>query len=170
MPIVRTLGASHLASEGWEIQRKNNFELTVPGVGESERALALGVVSASLPTESNEVITVNYGNTNIKVAGTVSFEGGTLVVRDLIQKDMERIIDKWRALVHDKETKAIHLAPEYKRQARITQYAPDGSYERVWKLRGMWPSSVNYGELSNNDGSLKEITVTFQYDEAVLDR
>lgn len=166
----RTLGASHLASAGWEIQRKNNFILSVPGVGESEQVLTLAIVSCALPTESNEVITLNYGNTNVKVAGTANTEGGTVVVRDYLQKDMEKIIDDWRASVWNKSNDAIGFAANYKKQARIIQYAPDGTYERTWKVEGIWPSQVSYGDLSNNDGGVKEIQITLQYDKARLSR
>ena len=166
----RTLGASHLASAGWEVQRKSNFVLSVPGIGESEQVLTLAVVSCSLPTESNEVITLNYNNTNVKVAGVANTEGGTVVVRDYLQKDVEKLIDDWRATVWNKSTDAIGFAARYKKQARIIQYAPDGTYERTWKIEGIWPSQVSYGDLSNNDGGVKEISITLQYDKARLSR
>lgn len=166
----KTLGASHLASAGWEIQRKNNFILSIPGVGESEQLLTLAVVSCALPTESNEVITLNYNNTNVKVAGPANTEGGSLVVRDYLQKDMELVLDNWRKEVWNKDTDAIGFAANYKRQARVIQYAPDGSYERTWKIEGLWPSSIAYGDLSNDDGGVKTINVTLQYDKARLSR
>ena len=168
--MARTIGASHLASAGWEIQRKNNFSLSIPGIGENEEVLTLAVVSAVLPTESNEVITLNYGNTNVKVAGTSNTEGGTMVVRDYLQKDVEQIIDNWRSQVWNKDTDAIGFAANYKKQARIVQYAPDGTYARTWKISGLWPSQVSYGDVSNNDGGAKEIQITLQYDKARISR
>lgn len=166
----RTLGASHLASAGWEIQRKNNFEFSAPGIGDSEQVLTLSVVSCALPTESNEVITLNYGNTNVKVAGVANTEGGNLVVRDYLQKDVENLLDQWRATVWDKSNDAIGFAANYKKQCRVVQYAPDGTYERTWKIYGVWPSQVTYGDMSNNDGGVKEVQITLQYDKAILVR
>lgn len=165
-----TLGASHLAGAGWELQRRNNFEFSMAGIGDSERLLTLSVVSCALPTESNEVITVNYGNTNIKIAGPFNTEGGNLVLRDFLQKDMEKVIDDWRAQVYNKTTDGIGFAANYKRQARVIQYAPDGTYERTWKIEGVWPSQVTYGDMSNTDGNPKEVQVTLQYDKAILQR
>ena len=149
---------------------KNYFNLSVPGVGESEQVLTLAIVSCALPTESNEVITLNYGNTNVKVAGTANTEGGTVVVRDYLQKDMEKIIDDWRASVWNKSNDAIGFTTNYKKQALIIQFAPDCTYERTWKVEGIWPSQVSYGDLSNNDGGVKEIQITLQYDKARLSR
>lgn len=167
---VRTLGASFAAGVGYELQRKNNFEFSVPGVADNDRLLTLSVISCALPTETNDVITVNYGNTNVKVAGVFNTEGGNLTVRDFLQKDMEKAIDDWRSSVYNKDTDAIGFAADYKKQARVVQYAPDGTYERTWKLIGVWPSQVSYGDLSNTDGNPKEIQITLQYDKAILQR
>lgn len=168
--MAEVLGASHLASAGWEIQRRNNFEISIAGIGESERLLTLSVVSGALPSESNNVLNVQYGNTEIKVAGTYTIQSGTLVVRDFIQKDMEAVIEEWRSLVYNKETDGVGFASDYKKQARVIQFAPDGSYERTWKIEGVWPSSVDYGSLSQSDNSLKEISITLEYDKAILSR
>ena len=164
------LGAAHLATAGWEIQRNNNFEISIEGVGEKGRLLTLAVVSGSLPSESNNPITVQYGNTNIKVAGTYDIQAGTLVVRDIIQKDVERMIDQWRSTVYNKDTDQVGFAANYKKQARITQFAPDGTYERVWKIDGVWPSSVSYGEVGQENNALKTISITLEYDKARLVR
>ena len=64
----------------------------------------------------------------------------------------------------------IGFAVNYKKQARVVQYAPDGTYERTWKIEGVWPSQVSYGDLSNTDGNPKEISITLQYDKAILTR
>lgn len=165
-----TLGASHLAGAGWEVQRRNNFAFSMAGIGDSNQMLTLSVVSCALPTETNEVITLQYGNTNIKVAGVFNTEGGNLVVRDFLQKDAEAMIDEWRKEVYNKTTDGIGFAADYKRQARIVQYAPDGTYARTWKIQGVWPSQVTYGDLSNTDNSVKEVQITLQYDKAILQR
>ena len=73
------------------------------------------MVSGFLPNESNEVISLNYGNTTITVAGKANANGsGSLVVRDLVQEDIEQVIDEWRKTVYDKETDAIGFAADYK--------------------------------------------------------
>ena len=167
---VEVLGASHLASEGWEVQRTNNFELTVSGVGETNRLLTLSVDSAFLPDENNEEIQLHYGNTLIKVAGKYNVQSGTIAVKDIIQQDVERMIEEWRSTVFNKETDAVGLAFNYKKQGRIVQYAPDGTMERTWKLEGLWPQSVRYGDLSYNGSQAKSIQLTLSYDKAVMVR
>lgn len=167
---LESLGASHLASQGFEVQRSNNFEIQIDQVSKS-RVLTLAVVGGFLPDESNEVIMLNYGNTQISVAGVAKPNGsGTLVVRDLVQQDVEQMVDQWRADVYDKDTDAIHFAFDYKKKAKVTQSAPDGTLLRVWDMEGVWPSAVSYGSLSYDSPGVKTINITLQYDKARINR
>ena len=172
------LGASHLASDGYEVQRTNNFEITISGIGEitgdmsHPDTITLAVESGFLPSEDNSVQALNYGNTHVKVAGTVTYTGGSLVVKDIISEneDIEAIIVAWRKAVYNPETDQIGLAFNYKKEGTIIQYAPDGSMERVWKLQGVWPKSVNYGTLDyGSGGSIKTIEVGIEYDKAMIE-
>lgn len=168
--MLEKLGASHLASEGFEVQRTNNFEIQIENVSKS-RILTLAVVSGFLPSESNDVISLNYGNTTITVAGKANVNNsGTLVVRDLVQEDVERMIDEWRSSVYNKETDAIGFAADYKKPAKVTQSAPDGTLLRVWDLEGVWPSAVDYGQVSYENAGVKTISITLQYDKARINR
>lgn len=167
---IDRLGASHLASQGYEVQRTNNFEIQIDNVSNSE-ALRLSVVSGFLPSESNEVITLSYGNTKVTVAGVTNFNNnGSLVVRDLVQEDIEKMIDEWRSTVARKDNDAIGFAYDYKKTAKVTQSAPDGTLLRVWDLEGVWPSAVDYGSISYESAGVKTISITLQYDKARINR
>lgn len=167
---IDRLGASHLAGQGFEVQRTNNFEIQIENVSNS-RILTLAVASAFLPTESNEVISLNYNNTTITVAGKANANGsGSLVIRDLIQQDIEAMLDEWRATVYNKDTDAIGFAFDYKKPAKVTQCAPDGTLLRTWTLEGCWPSSVDYGQVSYDSPGVKTVSITLQYDKAKIDR
>lgn len=169
---IEPLGASHLANAGYEVQRTNNFEIQIEGVSEDKkRPLILSVVSGFLPNESNEAISLNYGNTTVTVAGKANVNGsGSLVVRDLVEQDIEKVIDDWRATVYNKATDAIGFAAEYKKMAYVTQYAPDGTLVRTWQLFGVWPQAVDYGQVSYDSPGVKTISITLNYDKAIIDR
>lgn len=170
--MIEVLGSSHLADQGYEIQRTNNFEIQVdiPGADTTAlRGLTLAVVSGFLPNESNEVISLNYGNTTITVAGKANVNGsGSLVVRDIIGLDTEKLIDDWRRSVYNKETDAIGFAADYKKEAKVTQCAPDGTLLAVWDLTGVWPSAVDYGQISHDSPGVKTVNITLQYDKAKI--
>lgn len=173
MEKIEVLGASHLATDNYEIQRVNNFEISVEGISteDKKKTITLAVVSGFLPNESNEIISLNYGNTQVTVAGAARpNNSGTLVVRDFIEKDVEAIVDEWRSKVYNKENDAIGFAREYKKTAKVTQCAPDGTLLRVWDLSGVWPSAVDYGAVNNDSPGVKTISITLQYDKAKLNK
>lgn len=170
--MIETLGSSHLASQGFELQRTNNFEIQVDLADSASRlrGLTLAVVSGFLPNESNEVISLNYGNSTVTVAGKANVNNsGSLVVRDVIAQDTEKIIDDWRKSVYNKDTDAIGFAADYKKRAKVTQCAPDGTLLRVWNLEGVWPSAVDYGQVSHDSPGVKTINITLQYDKARIE-
>lgn len=167
---ITVLGANHLASQGWELQRKNTFEIIVSGIDNTERLLTMSVVSGDLPSDSNQVIEVKYGNSSVKIAGQYVLNNGTLVLRDFLEKDTEAMVENWRSQVYNKTTQAVNFAFNYWKTARIVQAAPDGTHIREWKLSGVWPSAVSYGQLSQNDAEVKEIQVTLEYNRAEIVR
>lgn len=159
----KTLDARHLSARKYETQRQNNFEIQISDLSED---IMFAVVSFPLPTRANNVIEVPYGNAPIKVAGTATFTGGDLVLRDFMEADIEAKIDAWQKQVYNPDDGSIGWAADYKRQATVYEYSPDGQFIRTWTLEGCWPSSVAYGNLDNTSGDLKQITITLEYDRA----
>lgn len=171
MPL--TLGASHYTTETWEVQRTNNFEISIAGLetlvgAGASRLLTLAVTSAFLPSEQTNDVQLNYGNALVHVAGTTTYGSpGTVVVNDAIQEDIENLIVEWRKSVYNPDTDQVGLAFDYKMDARLVQYAPDGTLERTWKLTGVFPLSVDYGPLDyTSQGAAKQISMTLSYDKA----
>lgn len=160
----RSLGAMHLSnSKSFEIQRTNHFEVQIQGFGEE---ITLLVESFPLPKISNSPIELSYGNSKVKVAGQASLEDGELVIKDAIGVDTEKKIYDWHRQVYNPETDRIGWAADYKRQVTVFQYAPDGTFIRTWKVLGAWPSNVNYGDMTNEGGDKKTVSVTLSFDKA----
>ena len=163
----------------YQPQLQNHFELVIKlnrdlqgGQNENKlsklrRYLNLAVTSFSLPTITTTPIDIPYGNTTIHIAGKTEFGGAnSITCIDYIGADIERIIYNWQNLVTNPETGQQGWAYNYKCDAEIIEYAPDGSSLSTWVLRGLWPSEVNYGSLDKSSGDLKQIEVTLSYDLA----
>ena len=160
----KALGPMHLSNtRDYEAQRSNNFEVTFAGLGDD---ITLNVISFPLPTITNTPLEISHGNSKVKVAGQTEYEAGELVIRDGIGADVEGQLVEWRRKVYKAETDQIGYAADYKQNATIYEFAPDGSHVRTWKLLGCWPSSLNPGELSNESSDIKQITCTVEYDKA----
>jgi len=165
----RSLGPQHLAADlKWEPQRTNNFQLNIFGLpGQGTEMIMLALVSFSLPTISNDPISVKHGNTDVKFAGVTQWQGSnSLQVNDYITTDMSQIISDWRALVYNPVTDAIGWAVEYKKTGEVVEFGPDGTFYRTWHYEGLWPNEVNFGELSHDGNDIRKIEMTIQYDRA----
>lgn len=166
--MAKAYDARHLSNnKSYEVQRSNHFEVIIPGLGED---FTLLVSRCNLPEVNITPTELPYGNTKVKVAGLVEYGEGSLEVRDSIVKDTELKISKWQDQIYNKETGKMGWASDYKRDCKVNQYAPDGTYVRSWVLEGAWPSTVTYGEMDYTNGEAKPIAMTLQYDQAKIVR
>jgi len=164
--------ADHLANEkgDFEPQRASNWEFEIAGLtANGGETIKLSMVSGALPNETNEPIELNYGNEKRYVAGKVNFETFPLVCRDYVDQSTRDDIIEWRRQVYDASTGAIGLASDYKKDATITLYDPEGTAIRRCRLKGCWPSAVNHGALSYEENGAINIEVTIRYDKPVWD-
>lgn len=163
----------------YEPQRTNHFEvyIFIPQIlynGDAEKTeaarkyITLATESFSVPGIQVQEVTIPYGNTNIKLAGTAQITGAnSLTCQDYIGADVEGIIYAWQNLVYNPETSQIGWAYNYKTDAKVLEYSGDGECLASWVLRGVWPSNVQYGNgLAKNNGGIKKISVTLAYDLA----
>jgi len=166
------LTANHIgqALGGFEPQRKNNFsfEVDVPFAG-GRTLIKLALSAAFIPKiEMDSPILINYQNEQVQFAGKPKPAGsGTMKFHDYVDQNVRDALLSWFYLVYNPINGAVGLASQYKRDASIVLYAPDGSYSRLWKLKGCWPSSFDFGEVSYADNGEVEISMTMNYDKPV---
>lgn len=158
----QSLSAQHL-STGYEVQRTNNFEISITGLGTD---FTMNVISFPLPKYQISPLELSHGNSKVRVANQIEMSTGDVMVRDIIAADMEDILYGWYKTVYDPETGKIGWAQDYKKVAYVYEYAPDGTNTRVWELKGLWPTSIDFGDLSNESPDKKTMTMTLSYDNA----
>lgn len=174
------LGTYHMAqSNDFEPQRNNNFEVQITGLNsltsvDKGRAIAanaselitLSVATYSAPQINVSPIQVSYGNNKIKFAGLPEFPDSSIVLNDYIGINVEKILSAWQKLVYDPKTQVVGLASNYKKNAYLIEYAPDGTQARQWMLVGCWPSALQLGDFNQEGGSVRQVTITLTYDYA----
>lgn len=179
-------GTYHLSDlpEEYEIARGNDFEFIVTGVDNILRAgadeeddnayfantqevLYFSVVSASIPNFSQEVITVNRGNSTMKFAGKPTFQDGTLVVNDYIGADTKSALMAWQRLSGDIKNDTVGLASEYKKTCYLIERDPSFNPVRTWKLINCWVSAISENDYSYDDTGKKTISATITFDRAI---
>lgn len=165
MPIA--VGPYHMAdSNDYVVQMSNIFEVQISEVGGTAHHLTLSVETANLPNISNSPVELFYGNNKVKVAGQAEFGDVTLEVKDFVGADVEAIIQKWHHKVYDPQNDKLGNPSAYKKTGYLYEYSQDWEIKRTWELRGVWPSSVEYGSFNYSGGDKKTISITLSIDRA----
>lgn len=163
------LSADHLAAQagGFEPQRQSNWEFEIALGGGDRDVIKLSAVSFALPTGTNEEVELAYGNERRYLAGKMTWDTSSLMLNDFVDQDTRLAILNWRREVYDPNNGNIGLASDYKKDATVTLYGPDGTMERQCKLTGCWPVNEPAGDLDHGSSEAVQMELTIRYDKAI---
>lgn len=160
----RQYNANHIGnSRRYQIQETCWYEISIGGMGED---ITFMCQSVTLPELTNPAIRVGYGNSEAKIAGRREVGAAAVRILDAPVADIEAQITGWQGQIYDPATGKMGWVDEYKRQMTVTQYGPDGTYNRTWKYTGVWPSSINFGNMDSEGTDKKVMQLTLEYDNA----
>ena len=180
--------ASHLfvnTDNGFEPQRTNNFEMSISGLSNLKPAgggdysakvramlnnmsddLILSIKNGFTPKENISVLTVPYGNSEVKFAGRPSYDEGSIIWNDYYDKDIELLLKAWQMAAYNPQNGAVGDAKNYKLNAIMTMYSPGYTVARQWNIHGCWLASVNGDDMGNENNSIRTLSAQFVYDWA----
>jgi hypothetical protein len=159
------VSADHLAPArgGFEPQRSYAWQIELPIGGEVIKMAASSVTGV---TETNEPIELHYGNEVRFVAGKARFDSMQVVIRDMVDENVAQIVDDWRRKVYDPKTGKVNRATAYKVEGDLILMDTTGQARARYHLIGVWPSSVNFGDLDYESNDLVRIQVVMTIDKA----
>lgn len=195
---TNTIGSYHLMNNPnlYEIQRRNNFEISIDlgsdiiqtsygnaiqkagtsGINDSsayvvapDEKLTISVTNCSVPHFSQDAIRVKRGNNEIRYAGVPKFDSGSITFNDYIGAEIVDILYAWQNKAYNVYTEKVGLVEDYKKTATLTEYTPDYQVVRVWKLYGVWVSSIKEDGFDYESGGKNTVSCTLEYDKAVID-
>lgn len=187
----KNIGAYHLAQNPtlYEPSRSNNFEFQIVGLPDRLRyagveesssvsdekkyvknaaeVIRVSVQASSVPHFQLSKIEIKRGNSSMKVAGTPTFDSGTLICNDYIGARTKDVLEAWKALAYDVNTQMVQRMSNYKMEAYLIEYTPDYEEVRRWHMYGCWCSNVSEDNFSNEQNDKRSITATIEYDYAI---
>ena len=163
----------------YEPARSTDFELFVYGLEglqleeetspeQAQEVIRIAVASAPVPHYSIDPLQQRRGNSVQKFAGTPSFDAGEIELYDWIGVNTKSILLAWQKKASNLETGKTGILTDYKKNAVLCEYSPDGQIVRAWDMYGCWISAIREQPFSHADNQAeRRITATMQYDMAV---
>jgi hypothetical protein len=169
-------------SRSFKIQplKKNNWVFqfsAIPGNdGFQPEALAFVAKSCNAPKFSTDSdIDIQRMNETYKFAGSPKWDDIECKFYDFIRNTTTSggelsagdILYNWSCMVYNPLTGQMGYKTQYATSATLAQLDPAGNIIRAWNIFGIWPQSVDYGDLDYTSGEACEISATFKYDLAI---
>ena len=146
----------------FEPKVKNRFIMYIEGIP------AYLIRAAARPTITFEEIELDHINTKRYVKGKGSWEHLEVTLYDPIVPSGAQQVIEWIRLHHESVTGRDGYSDFYKKNITFNLVGPVGDVVEEWELVGAYIQTANWGDLSFEDSTPVEITLTLKYDYAVL--
>lgn len=146
----------------FEPKRKNRFVLMIEGID------AYIIKSTARPTMTTEEVEIPFMNSHRYLAGKTKFNTLPLTLHDPIAPSGAQQIMEWVRLHFESVSGRAGYADMYKRDVQLKLVDPVGTVIELWDIKGALITEANFGELTYEDGTPVELSLTLRYDNAVL--
>lgn len=122
----------------------------------------------NLPTIDNAPLTIEYGNTQIKVKGKTKWNDVTLTMYAYEKMTMEQLWDYMNVLHQDVVKGEDKYGDDYKKDIQIQLLSPSDIPIATWTLIGGFASSINFGDLDWSTEEVVQPSMVLSYDYATF--
>jgi hypothetical protein len=147
----------------FEPKMKNRYIMEIDGIA------SYLVKAANRPSINFETVTLPHININRKLQGRGDWQPIEITLYDPIVPSGAQAVMEWVRLGHESITGRRGYADFYKKNIDIYMLGPVGDKIEQWQLKGAFIESANFGDLSFDSNDPAEITLTLQYDYAILE-
>ena len=166
------MGTDHmLGIDNFVPLMKQNFEIRIYNMDGSSPTEFSDLLTMSTDTvgaieESQEEITVHYGNGVIKFPNKVTFNNVPWDLNCYCEPNVLDSLRAWRNKIYDSKTEKMGLPSEYMRVVYFIKYDGQGNPRDVIKCPGTWINNLNNGDHAQ-DGGLVKVSVQFVISRAI---
>ena len=146
----------------FEPKLKNRFIMYIEGVS------AYIIKSGNRPTLQFESITLDHINVKRYVKGKGEWQPLDIMLYDPIVPSGAQSVMEWVRLSHESVTGRDGYSDFYKKDVTFNMLGPVGDKVEEWTLKGAYIQSANFGTIDWSVNEPADITLTLQYDYAIL--
>lgn len=157
---IEQLDVTSMLPNQFEPKRKNRWILAIEGVD------AFLLKTAARPTVTTEEVEIPWINSTRYVAGKTKFSPIPVTMHDPIAPSGAQQMTEWLRLVFESVSGRAGYADFYKRNLQLKILDPVGTVIELWDLVGVFPTEINFGDLTYEDGTPVEISCTLRFDNA----
>lgn len=144
----------------------NNFEVRIYNMDgssptENSDLLTLSTAEIGDVSESEDIITVHYGNGLIKFPSKVNFDDVTWTLNCYCEPNVLGALEEWRRQVYDPATERMGLPTEYMKQVYFLRYDGQGNLRHGLRCPGTWIGALNRGPGDQAGGAVVTVSVPF---------
>ena len=159
---MATLDPSEIMFTPFEPKTKNRFIMYIEGVP------AYLIKTANRPQIQFEEIVLDHINVKRYIKGKATWQTIDIMLYDPIVPSGAQAVMEWVRLGHESVTGRDGYADFYKKDITFNMLGPVGDIVEEWTLKGAYVQAANFGEMSWESNEPADITVTIQYDYAIL--
>ena len=146
----------------FEPKLKNRFIMQIDGIN------AYLIKSMNRPSiESDEVI-LEHMNVTRYVKGKSRWQPLEIMLYDPVVPSAAQQVIEWIRLHHESVTGRDGYSDFYKKNITFNLLDPVGAVVEEWELKGAFITSANFGDMDFSSSDPAEITLSLQYDYAIL--
>ena len=126
------------------------------------------IKAANRPSISFDEVELHHMNIRRYVKGKATWETLEITLYDPIVPSASQAVMEWIRLSHESVTGRDGYSDFYKKDVQFNMLGPVGDIVEEWTLKGAWCQAVNFGDVTFEDSTPVEISVTLRYDFAIL--
>ena len=160
--MAELVDANDMMFTPFEPKLANRFILELDGIP------AYMIKEAARPKITGEAVEIKHMNVSRFVAGKYAWDPMDLKLYDPIVPSAAQAVMEWVRLHHESVTGRDGYSDFYKKDITINVLGPVGDKVEEWTLKGAFVTAADFGTLSFDSAALTEVTVSVQYDYAIL--
>ena len=130
--------------------------------------LRLNVIKCPVPHFGVETLTYRRGNDVVHFAGVPTWDGGEIVVDDVVGLDTKSILMSWLYLAYNPHTRKGGRMKDYKKSATLIEYTQDYEKIREWEIEGLFITKLSEDNFDRENDGKRQISATFVFDRAIV--
>ena len=147
----------------FEPKMKNRFIMEIDGIQ------SYLIKTANRPSIQFEVVTLDHINVKRKLKGKGEWQDIEITLFDPIVPSGAQQVMEWVRTSHESITGRDGYADFYKKDIDIFMLGPVGDKIENWKIKGAFIQNAVFNDLDWSSNDPSEITLTLEYDYAILE-